>query len=135
MHSQKTQKIDLNADYPCPCCRRGRLRPIVLTEAFGCDRCQKIFVVQEGGYVIEQLSTTYPYKRTWQWTGQQWSIVHATLARSYLPFALMVLLVVILALLLLKTLQLSLSSGTLFQVVAVLSLFFFLMMLWLACRR
>lgn len=107
----------------------------MLTEAFGCDRCQKIFVVQEGGYVIEQLSTTYPYKRTWHWTGQQWSIVQSTLTRSYLPFALMAVLVVILALLLLKTLQLSLTSGMLFQVVAVLFLFFLLVMLWLACRQ
>ncbi len=63
MASRKTQKIDLNTEYPCPCRRKGCLLPITLTEAFGCDRCQQIFVVEESGYVIEQLSTNYPYKK------------------------------------------------------------------------
>lgn len=62
--------------------------PITLTEAFGCNRCQQIFVVEEGGYVLEQLSTTYPYRRAWRWTGHQWSIANAGLAESYLPIAL-----------------------------------------------
>ena len=46
--------------------------PIVLTEAFGCNRCQQIFVVEKSEYVIEQLSTTYPYKKAWLWTGSRW---------------------------------------------------------------
>ncbi|MBW4523073.1 MAG: hypothetical protein KME16_25830 [Scytolyngbya sp. HA4215-MV1] len=88
MQSQKVQKIDLNTDYPCPCRRRGRLVPIALTEAFGCNRCQQIFVVEESGYVIEQLSTSYPYKRTWRWTGHQWNIAHPSLRENYLPLLL-----------------------------------------------
>jgi hypothetical protein len=93
VQSQKPQKIDLNSDYPCPCRRRGRLVPIALTEAFGCNRCQQIFVVEEGGYLIEQLSTTYPYKKTWRWTGHQWNLAHPNLRESYLPLVLAVVVV------------------------------------------
>jgi hypothetical protein len=111
------------------------LKPIVLTEAFGCDRCQKIFVLQENGYVLEQLSTTYPYKRAWQWTGHQWNLAHSTLSRSYIPLTLAIMLAFIVALLLLRALQLSLSSGTFWQAILVVALIFLLVMLWLACRR
>lgn len=55
MQSQKPEKLDFNSEYPCPCRRRGRLVPITLTEAFGCDRCQQIFVVEDNGFVLEQL--------------------------------------------------------------------------------
>ena len=88
---QKTQKIDLNVDYPCPCRRHGRLVPIVLTEAFGCDRCQQLFVVEDNGYVLEQLATSYPYKRTWRWIGNRWCIAQPRLGHSYLPVALLVI--------------------------------------------
>ncbi len=93
MQSQKAQKIDLSVDYPCPCRRKGRLVPIVLTEALGCDRCQQIFVVEDNGYAIEQLSTAYPYKKSWHWTGNQWKIAHSGLRESYLPVALAIILV------------------------------------------
>ena len=55
MQPQKAQKIELTTEYPCPCRRRGRLLPITLTEAFGCNRCQQIFVVEDSGYALEQL--------------------------------------------------------------------------------
>ncbi|NJO80389.1 MAG: hypothetical protein HC827_19010 [Cyanobacteria bacterium RM1_2_2] len=135
MHSQKAQKIDFNNDYPCPCRRRGRLVPITLTEAFGCNRCQQIFVVQENGYVIEQLSTTYPYKRAWRWTGHQWNIAHSSLTRGYFPFTLAIIFG-LLFLLLLTTLNSPLSSSVTFRVIAALVLSMMLvLMLWLACRR
>lgn len=88
MQPQKAQKIDLAQEYPCPCRRRGRLTQIALTEAFGCNRCQQIFVVEEGGYVLEQLSSSPPYKRAWRWMGHQWSIASPGLGESYLPIAL-----------------------------------------------
>lgn len=135
MHPQKTQKIDLSKEYPCPCCRRGRLKSIVLTEAFGCDRCQKIFVIQDSGYVLEQLSTTYPYKRAWQWTGQQWNLEHSKFNRSYIPLTLVIMLAFIVALLLLRALQLSAASGTFWQAVMVFALIALLIVLWIACRR
>lgn len=91
MPSQKPQKIDLNADYPCPCGRKGRIEPITLTEAFGCTRCQQIFVVEQSGYVLEQLSSTYPYKKAWHWTGFQWVRAHQGIKDHYLQIALIVL--------------------------------------------
>jgi hypothetical protein len=81
----KYVKIDQNQDYPCPCRRKGTLLPIVLTEAFGCDRCQQIFVVQENGQTIEQLSSHYPYKRTWRWTGFRWVSGNYRLGEGVLP--------------------------------------------------
>ncbi|TVQ64161.1 MAG: hypothetical protein EA366_01615 [Spirulina sp. DLM2.Bin59] len=72
MHSSKPQLIDLTRDYPCPCRRPGTLRPIALTEALGCDRCQQIFEVTPSGDQIQQLVTTYPQRPTWRWNGQRW---------------------------------------------------------------
>lgn len=95
MQPQKSQKIDLTHEYPCPCRRRGRLTQIALTEALGCNRCQQIFVVEDGGYVLEQLSTSYPYKRAWRWTGHQWSIASTGFSESYLPVLLGVVLVML----------------------------------------
>jgi len=91
--SPKSQKIDLNTDYPCPCGRKGRLVPIVLTEAFGCNRCQQIFVVEKSEYVIEQLSSTYPYKKAWVWTGTRWHRAQTGLKEHYLPIAFLFLIV------------------------------------------
>ncbi|MEM9215285.1 MAG: hypothetical protein AAGD25_13160 [Cyanobacteria bacterium P01_F01_bin.150] len=68
------QKIDLGADYPCPSCQRGRLFAITLTEALGCEQCQRIFVLNDSGYSLERLATTYPQAKQWSWTGQQWSV-------------------------------------------------------------
>ncbi len=134
MQSQKTHKIELNSDYPCPCRRRGHLTPITLTEAFGCSRCQQIFVVEEGGYVIEQLSTTYPYKRSWRWTGQQWTVVHPGLGDSYLPLALGILLV-LLSIWLPVALNSSAGGSILFLILALLLAVLPALMVWLAYRR
>ncbi len=132
MQSQKTHKIELNSDYPCPCRRRGHLTPIILTEAFGCSHCQQIFVVEEGGYVIEQLSTTYPYKRSWRWTGHQWNVVHPGLGDSYLPLALGILLVLLSIWL---PVALNGGGGILLVVVALLLAVLPALMVWLAYRR
>ena len=136
VRTYKSQKIDQNADYPCPCRRNGQLKPITLTEAFGCDRCQQIFVVQDDGYVIEQLSTHYPYKRVWRWTGQQWRLDRTSLGASYLPLAVLACFGIMVFFLLLVTLQTSSGSpsaarllSTLAVSLAVVSLF------WLASRR
>ena len=59
--------------------------PIALTEAFGCNKCQQIFEVKENGQVIEQLSTTYPYKKAWQWTGTRWHRAHSGFKEHYVP--------------------------------------------------
>jgi hypothetical protein len=135
VQTHKAQKIDLNLDYPCPCHRRGNLTPIALTEAFGCNRCQRIFVVQESGYVIEELSTNYPYKRAWRWTGHQWNTANPSLSRAYLPLTLLIIFGLVF-LILVTTLQSPLSSSTAFRVIAALVLStMVVLMLWLACRR
>jgi hypothetical protein len=91
----KAQKIELNQEYPSPCCRRGQLTPITLTEAFGCSKCHQIFVIGEGGFLLEKLSTTYPYKKAWRWTGRQWVIVTPGLSENYLPVLLGIILVLL----------------------------------------
>ena len=71
MRPHKVHKIDPTSEYPCPCRRSGNLKPIVLTEALGCDRCQQIFAVKKDGQVIEQLASVYQQK-SWRWTGNRW---------------------------------------------------------------
>lgn len=74
MRLRKPLPLDLHRDYPCPCRRRGRLVPIVLTEAYGCDLCQQIFVLREARQEIEPISSLYPHKRRWRWTGYRWRL-------------------------------------------------------------
>ncbi|HIK27446.1 MAG: hypothetical protein N3E45_13810 [Oscillatoriaceae bacterium SKW80] len=135
MQSQKPHKIDLNTEYPCPCRRRGRIVPIVLTEAFGCNRCQQIFVVEENGYLLEQLSTTYPYKQAWRWMGDRWTKAYTGMKDSYLPLAMGIvfaLLVVWLPL----ALQSPLSSNIIpWVLVALILALLPALMVWLAYRR
>lgn len=134
MQTQKSHKIDLSAEYPCPCRRRGQLTPIALTEAFGCDRCQHIFVVQDNGHTIEQLVNHYPYKKVWRWTGHQWSTAHPMLVRGYLPF--MILMVLGLALLLLIISFRSIPTSEIaFRILIVLVIVMLGLMLWVTRRR
>ncbi|MDX2099821.1 MAG: hypothetical protein SFW36_18735 [Leptolyngbyaceae cyanobacterium bins.59] len=136
MQPSKNQKIDLNIDYPCPCRRRGRLVPITLTEAFGCNRCQQIFVVEENGYIIEQLSTTYPYKRSWRWTGHQWLVAHSAFRENYLPLALFVVIVLLVIWLPLALHSPSNASNIVpWAIVTVLLAMLPALILWLAYRR
>lgn len=135
MPPQKTQKIDLNTEYPCPCRRRGALVPIALTEAFGCNRCQQIFVVEESGYAIEQLSTSYPYKKAWRWTGNRWITAHASLGESYLPVALGIVLVLLIVWLPLALRTPRGPSIILWALLAVLLAVLPALMVWLAYRR
>lgn len=134
MSSPKPEKIDLHGDYPCPCRRRGHLVPIALTEAFGCDRCQQIFVVDETGYSLEQLATHYPYKQAWRWTGKQWYRATPGMRSHYLPLALGMLLIPLVIWLPLAMY----SPGTnilLWAIVAVMLAMLPALMVWLAYRR
>ena len=131
MRHQKYQKIDLEKEYPCPCRRRGKLQPIILTEAMGCDRCQQIFVVQDNGHVIEQLSSTYPYKKAWRWTGNRWLSANQNLGDSYVPIMLgliALIFVVLLPLVLQSTIGISMAF---WLVLVILPAIIF----WLAYRR
>jgi len=71
--SHKDNTIDLNTEYPCPCHRKGMLKPITLTEAMGCDKCQQIFVIDETGECLEQLASVSPSPRKWRWNGKNWT--------------------------------------------------------------
>jgi hypothetical protein len=108
----------------------------MLTEAFGCDRCQQLFVVEDKGYLLEQLSTTYPYKRSWRWMGGRWVIAQPRLGQTYLPIALGIILV-----LLIVWLPLALRSDNtntnilLWAMVAVLLAVLPALMVWLTYRR
>ncbi len=122
-------------DYPCPCRRRGRLEPILLTDAFGCNRCQQIFVVEDNGYVIEQLSTSYPYKQSWRWTGQQWHRARSGLRDGYIPLVVGIILVLLVVWL---PLALHAPRGPnilLLTLVAVLLAVLPALIVWLAYRR
>ncbi len=136
MQPQKSEKLDLNTEYPCPCRRRGQLIPIVLTEAFGCDRCQQIFVAEDNAYVLEQLSTTYPYKRAWRWNGSSWLVVRPRWGESYLPIALGIIFVLVIVWL---PLALKLASGSSIIAWALLAVLLAilpaLIMVWLTYRR
>jgi len=132
--SQKAQKIDLNGDYPCPCRRQGNLVPITLTEAFGCNRCQQLFVLDESGYVIEQLSTNYPYKQAWRWNGHQWNRVNTGLKTHYLPLALVMILVPLVIWLPLA-LRSPGSNIIIWAIIALLLAMLPALMVWLAYRH
>jgi hypothetical protein len=69
------------------------LLSIVLTEAFGCDRCQQIFVVDEKNQEIELVSSPSPAKRLWRWNGYRWRVVNHRSQEDSLPtvFALMLM--------------------------------------------
>jgi hypothetical protein len=132
-NSKKTIKVDLSNDYPCPCRRKGRLLPIILTEAFGCDRCQQIFVLDENGQVIEQLSSSYPYKRAWRWTGYRWLPL-----RHHLSYGSFPLLTGIFVMMFMVGLMLAWRSQIgllLWTVLAVILVVLPALVFWLAYRR
>jgi len=130
----RAPKIDHDKEYPCPCRRRGRLQPIFLTEAFGCDRCQQIFVLEENGHIIEQLSSTYPYKRAWRWTGYYWIAAHKGMRESFLPIVLGILLVLIIVLFRLALSHSSLGSMMPWMLVAIFLGVLISLILWVAYR-
>ena len=134
---QRIKKISLKNDYPCPCRRKGCLKPIILTEALGCDRCQQIFVVQENHQVIEQLSSIYQ-KRAWRWNGNKWINIYPGLSPNSLSsiFVAIILSPVILAISLPLVLQrLSAPSMILWIVLFLLLLTLLGLLLWLAYRH
>ncbi len=135
MGSQKHLKIDLNNDYPCPCRRHGRLLPIILTEAFGCDRCQQIFVLQENGQVIEQLSSSHPYKPMWRWTGYHWLPVHNRFRESYLSVLMGIVLLLLFIWIPLVLRGQPTVNMTVWLAIILLLVLLPVVLLWLAYRR
>lgn len=96
MQPFKPHRIDLNADYPCPCGRKGKILPIALTEALGCNRCQHIFTLDEKGYYLEQLTTAYSSgRKAWYWNGSQWSALKPKIRERLLAGLFYVLLILL----------------------------------------
>ena len=135
MRHHKSSKVDFHSDYPCPCRRHGRLLPIVLTDAFGCDRCQQIFVLQENGQVIEQLSSSYPYKRAWRWTGFRWVSARSAWGSPYFSVVSGMVALLLLAWLMLTLRYLSSLGMILGIAIAVLMFAFVATLFWIAYRR
>lgn len=133
----KPEKIDLQNAYPCPRCKRGQLQAIVLTEAFGCDRCSQIFGLTEDNLMLEQLSTSYPYKKAWQWTGNVWKDQSRSLSDNYLPLALVFVLVSLLVISVLLVFQHNRDPGVVALLAALLLVTFLLstVSIWLALRN
>jgi len=89
VHIHKPQKIDLEQIYPCPCPRRrGRLKPIALTDAFGCDRCSLLFQLENDGYSLSQLGGIDSQRHAWQWTGK-WQTIRDHSQQAWLETILM----------------------------------------------
>ncbi|MDX2255211.1 MAG: hypothetical protein NW214_06835 [Pseudanabaenaceae cyanobacterium bins.39] len=79
MSNPVPQKIDSEQIYPCPCVRnRGKLKPIALMDAFGCDHCSLMFEINEDGYKLLQLGGLSHYPQSWQWVGK-WQLVREPL--------------------------------------------------------
>ena len=88
MHIHKPQKIDLEQIYPCPCPRKlGKLKPIALTDAFGCDRCSLLFQLENDGYSLSQLGGIESQQHAWQWTGK-WQLMRGNSQQARLETAL-----------------------------------------------
>ena len=137
MLPRRIQKIDLQKPYPCPSCRKGYLNLILLTEALGCDRCQKIFVVKDNYQIIEQLSS-FEQKKAWYWNGSSWSNLYTGLTPNTLSALLitMVLFPMLMAIFLSLLLQrIPLTSMMLGVIVCFVLVIFVGLMLWLAYRH
>ena len=134
MRPQKSINLDSDHDYPCPCRRKGLLLPITLTEAFGCDRCQQIFAIDEKRQEIELLSSAYPYKRIWRWTGHRWRSLQQD-SQASLPIFLALILIISMGWLFLALHSLRSLSMILGIMIGVILVFFFTYTLWLAYRR
>ncbi len=134
MRFQFNQKIDLNEEYPCPCRRKGKLKLIILTEAMGCDLCQQIFVLTETGKEIEQLSSVYPYKRRWRWSGKRWKTKGMLGLDSYFPLIVWTTLII---LVISVPLMIKFSPGfnLVFAITLTLIIVFLSLLLWFSHQR
>lgn len=83
VYFEKTTTKTGDQTYPCPCRRGAKLVPIYLTDAYGCDRCPQMFVLNEEGKLVEQLTAGYPYARAWRWTGEQWKMIYPARPGEY----------------------------------------------------
>jgi hypothetical protein len=101
----------------------------------GCDRCQQIFVLTENGQVIEQLSSNYPYKRAWRWTGKRWLSAYTPWRETYLPLAMGIILVLLIVWLPLAFRSTGSVNIIIWTIIALMLALLPAIMVWLAYRR
>ena len=132
----KIQKISFRNDYPCPCRKKGKLKPILLTEALGCERCQQIFVVQENGQTIEQLSSIY-HKKSWRWTGCRWASAYDPWKKTYLLSAVSIVVFFTIAIvsILLSILQSLTAKSMIFWIIVLVAPAILMLLILLAIYR
>ena len=113
MHIHQPQKIDIEQIYPCPCPRKqGKLKPIALTNAFGCDRCSLLFELENDGYNLLQLGGMDNQRHVWQWVGK-WQTTRESARYTLLETALMYMAsLLFLTLIILWTINLQLAFKT-----------------------
>ena len=134
--SPKCQKIDSEQIYPCPCSRRrGKLQPITLTDAFGCDRCSALFTTEDDGFTLVQLGGVDPYRQMWHWMGNRWQASYRGSAKyetAILPWHVSVILV---AGMLILLLLLSADSALAMPLALLIAISLLLILLWLLILR
>ncbi len=134
--SPKCHKIDPEQTYPCPCARRrGKLQPITLTDAFGCDRCSALFTTEDDGFTLVQLGGIDPYRQMWHWTGNRWQATYRGSAKyetAILPWHISLTLV---AGMLIVLLLLSADSAFAMPLALLIAISLLLILLWLLILR
>lgn len=60
--------------YPCPLCWQGQLQPMVLVDAYGCNLCQQILLVNLDQQTIHPVDG--PQSLGWRWQGLGWQPLH-----------------------------------------------------------
>jgi len=91
--------------------------------------------VEENGYVLEQLSTSYPYKRAWRWMGNRWTVAQNRSGQMYLPVALSIIFVLLIFWLPMALRSPNGSSILIWAMGAVLLAVVPALMVWLTYRR
>ena len=64
------RQLSLDGAYPCPVCRHGEIRALVLMDAFACDFCRHVLTANLAKQSVQVIDSTQPM--TWYWTGQRW---------------------------------------------------------------
>lgn len=132
----KAQKIDRSQVYPCPCPKRAKLKPITLTDAFGCDRCSLIFAIEDDGCSLVRLGGIDPYRRAWYWNGLRWQPIRNgdfKYASELLPIQLVMVLSVVLMFLLLVAISPTQDRGLLLAIAVTIPII--LVVCWLLLLR
>ena len=129
----ENQALELTRAYPCPVCRQGRIEPIALTEAWGCNRCRQIFERRAESNTIGKLSTPHHRQRNWRWNGNQW-VLGAQPVKSRASNAFTALTIGFLMWVLLSRLSLSAISST-FLLGIVVAVLLLVVMFWVLRQR